>query len=324
MPDPAKFRNRLPGGENLADNDQMENIMDKLRALALAHRRATPTPSAIEGLTIWHSDTPTAPTPAMFEPAVYVLLQGSKRLTIGTHAIDFGAGNYSAAPLGLPFTGQVLTASPETPYMGVGIKLDVGLIASLLLDMPPALQPKAPRGEPADLPAMAVTPVTSDIIEPLYRLLRLLDAPQDIAALAPLIKRELYYRLLQGALGGTLSQAVQSHTRLGQVRRAVEWLCANATEPMSVEALASQVGMSVTSFHRHFKAVTGLSPLAYQRQLRLLHARRLLNEQAASVTAVAFEVGYASASQFSREYTRLFGRAPLHDTVRARQAVLVQ
>ena len=298
--------------------------MDKLRALALAHRTGGQTPSAIDGLTIWHSANLTTPTPAMFEPAVYVLLQGAKRLTIGTQSIDYGAGNYSAASLGLPFTGQVLAASPQAPYLAVGMKLDVGLLASLLLDMPASDQPTPPCGESADLPAMAVTPVTHDIIDPLHRLLRLLDTPRDIAALAPLVTRELYYRLLQGALGGTLSQAVQSHTRLGQIRRAVEWLCANAMLAMSVEALAGMVGMSVTSFHRHFKAVTGLSPLAYQRQVRLLHARQLLNAETASVTAVAFEVGYASASQFSREYTRLFGLAPMRDTLRARQAELAR
>jgi transcriptional regulator GlxA family with amidase domain len=168
--------------------------------------------------------------------------------------------------------------------------------------------------------AATVVQASDDMIEPVYRLLRLLSSPVDIPVLWPLIERELYYRLLRSAAGNALRQTVQVHTRFAQIKRAVEWICGNATMAMSVDVLAATVDMSVTSFHRHFKAVTGLSPLAYQRHVRLLHAQRLLNVETSSVTTVAFEVGYASSSQFSREYARMFGVPPVRDTFRSRQA----
>ena len=148
---------------------------------------------------------------------------------------------------------------------------------------------------------------------PLGRLLALLDAPADIPIMAPLLERELSYRLLRGPMAGTLRQVVQSRTRFAQVRTAVAWICAHAGDTMRVERLAASVGMSVTSFHRHFRAVTGYSPLAYQRRIRLLAARHQLASDGAKVTAVALEAGYASPSQFSREYKSMFGVAPSYD-----------
>ena len=152
-------------------------------------------------------------------------------------------------------------------------------------------------------------------MEPLDRLLRLLDEPSAIPVLAPQFERELCYRLLQGPLGGTLLQLCQHNTRVDQVRRAVEWICGNSDKPMCVKGLAASVGMSVTSFHRHFKAVTAHSPLAYQRHIRLLEARRQLATGSANVTTTAFSTGYASTSQFSREYKKMFGVAPIRDAV---------
>lgn len=152
-------------------------------------------------------------------------------------------------------------------------------------------------------------------MEPLGRLLRLLATPADIPMLAPQLERELYYRLLQGTMGGTLRQVVQQNTRFHQVRTTVEWICGNARKPMSVERLATSVGMSVTSFHRHFKAVTGHSPLTYQRHIRLLDARGLLASGATNVTTAAFATGYASSSQFSRKYKRMFGVSPIRDAL---------
>lgn len=290
----------------------MKTTLEQLAKLALAHASGQQTRTAIPGLTIWFSPCPTTPMPAMFDASIYLVLGGAKRMSMGGKTFDFAPGSLTVSAVGVPFTGQVTAASDDAPYVAVKLALNVGLIASLLLDMPAASQPTM---KPA-----TVVDAAADMIEPVYRLLRLLSSPIDITVLAPLIERELYYRLLRSAVGDALRQTVQGHTRFAQIKRAVEWICSNAAVAMSVDALAASVEMSVTSFHRHFKAVTGLSPLAYQRHVRLLHAQQLLNVERNSVTAVAFEVGYASSSQFSREYARMFGTPPARDTFRSRQA----
>lgn len=290
----------------------MKITLEQVSALALAHAAGQETQTAIAGLTIWFSPCPTAPMPAMFEASIYLVVNGAKRMSMGGKTFDFAPGSLTVSAVGVPFTGHVTKASDGAPYVAVKLKLNVGLIANLLLDLPEDNQPT--------MTPATVVDATDEMIEPLYRLLRLLASPVDIPVLAPLIEREFYYRLLRSGVGGAMRQTVQAHTRFAQVKRAVEWICSNATLTMSVETLAATVDMSVTSFHRHFKAVTGLSPLAYQRHVRLLHAQRLLNVERNSVTAVAFEVGYASSSQFSREYSRMFGSPPARDTFRSRQA----
>ena len=279
-----------------------QQTISDLTAIATRYTYPWPAQTTVPRLTIWSSLRPGEPSPGMFEPKFYILLQGAKRLTIAGKAYDLSAGGCAVSSVGLPFTSQVTEASFEFPYLGVDLRLDPGTIASLLLEMPDISEAAAS--------AFSAWQVTEDVLEPLHRLLRLLDSPADIPILAPQIERELYYRLLQGPMGGNLRQVVQHNTRFHQIRTAVDWLCANAKAPMRVEALAASVGMSVTSFHRHFKAVTALSPLAYQRHLRLLHAQQLVASGAASVTAAAFATGYASASQFSREYKQMFGLPP--------------
>lgn len=290
----------------------MKTTLEQVGTLALVHVAGSETETAIAGLTLWFSPCPTPAMPAMFEASIYLVVNGAKRMSMGGKSFDFSPGSLCVSAVGVPFTGNVTKASVCAPYVAVKLKLNVGLIAQLLLDMPETNQP-------AMQPTIGIE-ATGDMIEAMYRLLRLLSTPADIPVLAPLIERELYYRLLHSAAGDAMRQTVKAHTRFAQIKRAVEWLCSNATSAMSVDVLAATVDMSVTSFHRHFKAVTGLSPLSYQRHVRLLHAQRLLNMEATSVTAVAFEVGYASSSQFSREYARMFGMPPARDTFRSRQA----
>lgn len=280
-------------------------MVAELVAIAADHGCRRQVPTAIARLSIWCSSEPTNPTPAMFEPKFYVLLQGAKRLTFGRLAHDFRAGHCAVSAIGVPFTSQVTEASPDAPYIGLELKLDAGIVASLLLDMPAIGEGKAP--------AFAVAAAMDDVMEPLGRLVRLLSRPADIPVLANQFERELCYRLLQSSLGGTLRQIVQKNSRFDQIRTAAQWISHHAHEPMRVQELAASVGMSVTSFHRHFKAVTAHSPLAYQRHVRLLEARRLLTSGAANVTEAAFATGYASSSQFSREYKRMFRVAPKRD-----------
>lgn len=289
----------------------IERMVSCVERVAAGRPSCARTTTAIPRLAIWRSIGPTRPEPAMFDPKFYMLLQGRKRMTIGGQHLDYAAGRYAVSSVGIPFMTRVTEASPEAPYLGVELALDAGLVASLLLDMPDTGAREAP--------AIDTAQAADDVTEPLERLLRLLSSPADIPVLAPLFERELYYRLLGGPVGGTLRQVVRSHARFAQVRAAIEWIGGNASEPMSVAKLAKAVGMSATSFHRHFKAVTAHSPLAYQRHVRLLGARELLVSGEANVTAIAFAVGYASASQFSREYKRMFGVSPIHDAGLARR-----
>lgn len=230
---------------------------------------------------------------------------GSKRLTFAGRTHDFAAGTCAVATVGLPFVSQVIEATPARPYVGAELRLDPAVVADLLLTLPDAAM--------RDAPSFAAAPADVTVIEPFGRLLRLLATPIDAPVLAGPFTRELCYRLLQGPLGDTLRQVGRRGSRFAQVRAAADWIRGNADKPLSVTRLAAEVGMSPTSLHRHFKAVTGYSPLAYQRYLRLLEARQLLLSGAVPVTTTAFTVGYASASQFSREYRRMFGDSPVRE-----------
>ncbi len=288
-------------------------MLSKLIAIANRHGHADGLPSAHAGLIIRSVDAPTVPAPALFEPKFYLLLQGSKRMTIGGNTFDCGAGTCAVASVGLPFVSAVVTASRTKPYLSIELKLDAGIVAGLLLDMREPNSADRQAGVPSG--AISIERVEESIVEPLGRVLGLLDTPSEIPVLAAQFERELYYRLLSGRLGARLRQIGQCNARFSQIKLAADWIGANANQPMSVEWLASHVGMSITSFHRHFKAVTACSPLAYQRQIRLLNARRRLVSGSANVTETAFASGYMSASQFSREYKKAFGRSPIRDAV---------
>lgn len=274
---------------------------------ATRHASADGRATAMPQLTIWTADKPTDPIPALFDPEFYLLLQGAKRMTIGDRIIDAAAGMSAVASVGLPFTSQVVVATPSIPYLGIEWKIDPSVIADLLLQMP--------EEDDQLTGAISMAQVDATVIEPLGRLLRLLDTPGEIPVLAVHYERELCFRLLQGPLGPRLRQIGRHDARFAQIKRAAEWIGRNALSPINVVRLAANVGMSVTSFHRHFKAVTGHTPLAYHHQLRLLEARRRLATGTMTVTATAFDMGYASASQFSREYKRAFGVAPIHHAV---------
>ena len=285
---------------------KLETMVAEQAALAAEHAGSSSAPSAVPGLTIRSSAEPTAPIPALFDPVFYIVLQGAKRLTFAGQTHDFATGTCAVATVGLPFVSQVIEASPARPYVGAELRLDATVVAELLLTLPAAAA--------SDARSFAATAADTAVLEPFGRLLRLLATPADARVLAAPFKRELCYRLLQGPLGDTLRHVGRGGSRFAQVRTAADWIGANADKQLSVGRLAAAVGMSPTSLHRHFKAVTGYSPLAYQRYLRLLEARRLLLSDAAPITETAFTVGYASASQFSREYKRMFGAPPVRDT----------
>ncbi|MET0793306.1 MAG: AraC family transcriptional regulator, partial [Polyangiaceae bacterium] len=283
---------------------------------SLVQRHAAPVcRELLPHLTLWSSYGSTPPTPVVYEPMLYFTVQGIKRMTVGERQLDHRPGTFLLASIDVPVVCTVIDCSPERPYLGLAVKLDRAAVASLLVDLPPAPERELDAAQ-AELEPMTISPTTPAMDDALLRFVRLVEAPEDVPLLAPMIERELLYRVLQSEHGTVLRQFARADSRLSQIHQAVKWIRAHLAEPISVEALAGIASMSASSFHRHFKAVTGLSPLAYHKQMRLQEARRRLLVEPGAVASVAFSVGYESASQFTREYTRQFGLPPARDAAR--------
>jgi len=280
-----------------------------LRDLALRHAAGYITETALPRVRIAMSRQPTEPASGIYKPMLCLVLQGAKETTIGGQTLRYDPACYLIASLDLPATGRVVEASPEHPYLC----LTLGLEPNILAELVPEVAPHPDAGTPA----FAVSPVTPALLDAWRRFLGLLDTPSDIGVLSPLFEREILYRLLQGPQGGALRQIASAGSRLSQIRRAIAWIKDHYSEPVRIDALADLAGMSPATFHRHFKAATAMSPLQYQKNLRLQEARRLLVADR-DAARTAFAVGYESPSQFSREYTRLFGVSPLRDAMRLR------
>jgi AraC-like DNA-binding protein len=288
--------------------------LDALRDLVRRHCAGDTASTPIPRVEIRSGHARTPPLPAIYPTMVCFVLQGAKRVAFGGRSLVYRGESYMLLSADLPVTGQVIEATPRAPYLAISLLIDPAAIAGLVIDTgapPPATSATSQAG-------LGIGRLTADLQEPLLRLLRLLDTPGDIRVLAPLAERELLYRLLQGPHGARLHQITVAGSRLSQVRRAIEWIRGNLARPMRVDTLAAHAGMSAASFHRHFKAVTGLSPLQYQKQIRLQEARQRLLAAPGDVTSVALGLGYESTSQFTREYGRLFGLPPAKDAARLR------
>ena len=289
--------------------EQLDHLLAHATRIADGPSRTT----AIPRLCVHTSHGPTPPVGGLFEPKVCIVLQGAKQIMIGEQVLRYDPATFFIASVELPVTGCIVEATPARPYVGLTLALDRAEIAALVSTVPG-------RAE-AETQAFAVSAVTPELLDPWCRLLALLDTPADIAALAPLFEREILYRLLCGPQGALLRQAAREDSRLAQVRLAICWIRDHYDQPLRVEALCEIAGMSPASFHRHFRAATAMSPLQYQKSLRLQQARRLLVTSTEAARA-AYAVGYESASQFSREYTRMFGLPPARDAVRLRETGL--
>lgn len=285
--------------------------LDELRDLIIRHARGGGTVTAVPNLRVSAHDEPSAPAQMVYEPMLCVVAQGAKRTVLGDRVFSYDRGKFLVVSVDLPVSRRIIKASREEPYLAAVVRLDPVAIASLLLEM----TGKPPEGRGAGL---GVSEATPELLDPLLRLLRLLDRPADIPVLAPLIEREILWRLLESEQGAAVRQIGLADSRVSQISRAVRWLLANYAEPLRIEELARMSGMSVSSFHRHFKAVTAMSPLQYQKRIRLQSARALLVAQSGDVAGIGFTVGYDSPSQFSREYGRLFGAPPGKDASRLR------
>ncbi|VVN14700.1 HTH-type transcriptional activator RhaS [Pseudomonas fluorescens] len=247
----------------------------------------------------------------VYQPMLHLVLQGTKTLSIGADVSRYTEGTYFLVPVDVPATGQVHADSLDKPYLAVSLTLDPAVIAMLLMDegaAPGAWQNACFEGVQAP----------AEMMDAWLRMMRLMDRPHEVAILAPMIEREILLRALQGPLGGILRDVARPDGRMTQIRRVTQWIREHYAEPFRVEPLAHMAGMSVAAFYRHFKSVTAMTPIQYQKRLRLLRARWLLLFDTLDATSIAYTVGYESASQFNREYARLFGLPPARDAARFR------
>lgn len=260
--------------------------------------QSTPVPR----LTVWSSAKDTQPTAAVFEPMFYAVLRGTKVLIMGANRFDLEAGACATSSFGLPYTHQLTKPSADLPYIGISLHLDTDLLSRVMLDMPTI--------DHRWTCAVAAADLTGPLGDAFARLVGLISTPGDVGMLAPHYEAELYYRLLQSPMGDTLRQVSERNERFRRLKAAADWLASNYSKPVIIPDLAASAGMSATSFHRHFKAVTGHSPLVFQRKVRLMEAKKLLGAGSTNVSQVAYEVGYLSPAQFSREYKSMFGISP--------------
>jgi AraC-like DNA-binding protein len=284
------------------------DALHELRTLVERQGRPGLVETSVPGLTLYTSSRITEMMPTIYRPLFCLIVGGAKRMVLGDRVLRIAAGDCFTVSVDLPVSGQVI----EAPYTALALTLDPGSIAGLLTESP---RPAAREAE-----GLEVDRADPDLLDAVLRLARLLERPSDVPILAPLIEREVFWRLLHGHSGPMLRQITLADSRLSRVNRAITWLRTNFTEPVRVDRLAGLAGMSPASFHRHFKAATAMSPLQYLKQIRLHAARTRLLAQPGDVAGVGFSVGYESASQFSREYARLFGAPPGRDAARLRQA----
>ncbi|MBD2613440.1 MAG: AraC family transcriptional regulator [Nostoc sp. ZfuVER08] len=273
----------------------------------------------IEPLTGLHFKRSFAPgecTHGLSVPAFCVIAQGSKEVLLGSDRYLYDPIHYLLATVELPIVSQILEASKEKPHLSLRLDLDPTLVSSVMVE--------AGYGSShsrADVKAIDVSPLDANLLDAVVRLVRLLDSPAEAHILAPLIKREIVYRLLIGEQGNRLRHIAILGGYTHHIARAVERLRKDFNQPLRIESIARELGMSVSGFHHHFKAVTAMSPLQFQKQLRLQEARRLMLGENLDATSAAYHVGYDDASHFNREYKRLFGAPPMRDVERLREAV---
>lgn len=291
---------------------RLDHMIDIVQLHTLGEQRVA---TAIPFLSLLRSSHPTPVTKGVLKPSCCVILQGHKRVHLSDEVLDYGPGEYLVVSVDMPASGHIITATADQPYLLLNIELDPQEIAAIVLEAKITIDSEQPvRG--------AFIGQTDDALqESLYQLVRLLQAPPAEAAfLAVGLKREIIYRMLNGPYGRQLYQNVLLDQQDRGISKAIAWLKARYDQPIKVEELAQATNMSVSSLHHRFKAVTNIGPMQYQKQLRLQQARALLLNGEVDATTAAYKVGYESASQFSREYRRLFGAPPMQDIKKLRTA----
>ena len=291
----------------------MASNLAELQSLIARHARPGAPATALAGVRATISPVATEVIHCVNEPGLGLVVQGAKSTIVGDRVFEYGAGDFVVTSVDLPIASRIVRASARQPYMAARLTLQPAAIASLLLEAPGADELAAtPCG-------MGVHPAPAELVEAMTRLLRLLDTPRDAPVLRPLVEREILWRLLCGPPGGRVRQIGLADSRLAQVSHAIRHIRQHFATALSIEELAQLASMSESSFHRHFRAVTAMTPIQFQKQIRLQEARARLLADADDVAAVGYAVGYDSPSQFSREYSRLFGAPPGRDVARLRQ-----
>jgi AraC-like DNA-binding protein len=283
-------------------------VYAQIAELVARHAKDDSPESAIEGLFVTRRCAPSGRLHIDQRPSFWLVAGGRKCLTVGDEELHYGVGDCLLVALDLPATARITQASEAEPHLCVGVAINPARLAELIGRLP-----EQASATPSGMRGVAVNPASPDLLDATLRLLRLLERPQDVAAMAPLIEQEILYRLLSGPHGARLLHIAMAEGQGQRITRAVAWLREHFAEPLRIEVLAEHVGMSESSLHHHFKAVTGMTPMQYQKQLRLYEARRLMLVEGLDVGAAGYGVGYQSPSQFSREYRRLYGLSPARD-----------
>jgi AraC-like DNA-binding protein len=292
--------------------------LDRLRELIARHAGEGLTPTALPGVSVLRATAVTEPLGDVADPTLAVIAQGVKETELGGRSLRYGPGQFLLVPVELPVVGHVAQASPGEPLLAFVLRLRAEKIAALLAETAPAATVRTRAGTGADSVGIGVSDASPALLDAISRLLALLDAPGDAAVLAPGVEREVLWRLITGPQGTLVRQIGLADSRLAHLARTISWIRRHYDQPLRVEDLAALATMSVTSFHRHFRALTSMTPIQYQKQIRLHEARARLLAGPGDVAGTGFAVGYGSPSQFSREYRRMFGTPPSRDTLTPR------
>jgi AraC-like DNA-binding protein len=290
-----------------------EELVERLRRAIREDGMVEPLP----GLRLRRTSSPTGLGHGVSFPSLCVIAQGSKELLLGDSRYRYNPAQYLISTAALPIASRVVEASPQRPYLGIVLKLDSTLVGSVLVEA----GHRGPRNA-TTVPAIDVSPLDASLLDAVVRLIRLLESPAEVRFLAPLVMREIVYRLMLGAQAGRLHQIATLGGATHRIAEAVERLRNDFDQPLRIEDLAQALGMSVSGFHHHFRALTAMSPLQFQKQLRLQEARRLMLGEGLDASSAGYRVGYGNASHFTREYKRLFGAPPLRDVEGPRGAAM--
>jgi AraC-like DNA-binding protein len=275
--------------------------------------------TAIPRLFLIRASEPSGPIPTVYDPALCLVVQGRKQAVLADNTFIYGPEQFLVVSVDLPVVGQVIEATKAEPYLCLKLNLEAGQLSALMMELRQGA-PQNQQGERLKL-GLSISPVAPPLLDAVMRLARLLETPSDIPILAPLVEREILYRLLSCEYGDRLRQIATADHRVVAVNRAISWLKQNYAAPFRIETVAREARLSPSALHHSFKSVTAMSPLQYQKQLRLQEARRLMLGQAMDAATASHHVGYESPSQFSREYSRLFGAPPSRDIARLKESV---
>ncbi|MFS0728144.1 AraC family transcriptional regulator [Paenibacillus sp. 1P07SE] len=293
---------------DINDSGRLKQALQRLSDLIRLHTPSTGTfATAIPNLTLMHADQLSEPLESVYKPSLCIVAQGAKTAVLADEIYRYDPSSYLITSVELPITGRIIEAAPEHPYLSLKLTFDTDMILDITKDM------HLPDPDYADVRGISVNRISPPLLEALVRLLELLDEPGDIPVMAPLILREILYRVLQGDQGAALLLFGIPHSHARAVGQAIREINRQFNRPLAIERLAQSANLSPSAFHKYFKRFTRMSPLQYQKTVRLQDARRLMLVESLSVSDAAYQVGYESPSQFSREYARMYGRSPSSD-----------